>query len=224
MLKVICPAAAEISQRVGECMSGMSLRQDSEVIEIGCGTGITTLSLLLARQDIAITAVDNEPTMLNQARSNLAPWLEQGRLRLLENDALSYLSALPEAGVDCIASGYVVHNFQEGYRRRVLEEIHRVLKPGGAFINGDRYALDDTLAHTRLTQEEARQWFRSFAAMNRYDLLEQWIIHLFSDESADRIMRLGPSLACMKQIGFDPVEVRFREGVNTLLVATKPAP
>ena len=45
---------------------------------------------------------------------------------------------------------------------------------------------------------------------------------LFSDESPGHIIRLEPALACMKDIGFSPVEVKFREGVNTLLVAEKP--
>lgn len=222
MLKVICPAAAEVSQRVGKTVAEWNPGKRLEVFEIGCGTGITSLSLLLARPDIFITAVDNEPTMLDQARVNLSSWLEQGRLRLVESDALSALQNLPDASVDLVASGYAVHNFLQGYRQRVMEEVLRVLKPGGAFVNGDRYALDDSIAHTRLTQEEARHWFTSFAAIGRYDLLEQWIVHLFSDESPDHIMRLAPALACLQNLGFAPVEVLFREGVNTVLIAVKP--
>jgi len=223
-LAMICPAAAQMSHRVGEAVAGWNPGRPLRVFEIGCGTGVTTLSLLLAREDAAVTAVDNEPAMLVQAREHLASWLGQGRLRLLEADALSALDALPDASVDVVASGYAVHNFLQGYRSRVLEAVYRVLKPGGAFINGDRYALDDAAAHTRLTQDEARHWFKAFAAIGRYDLLEQWIVHLFSDESEDHIMRLSPALAALRELGFAPVEVPFREGVNTLLVAVKPAP
>jgi len=184
---------------------------------------MTTLALLDAREEIRITAVDNEPTMLDQARKNLARWVDEGRLRLIETDALSALKALPDNGVDIVASGYAVHNFLQGYRTQVLSQIQRVLRPGGAFVNGDRYALDDSLAHTRLIQDELRHYFKTFAAFNRYDLLEQWIVHLFSDESPDHVMRLDSSLASMKEAGFEPVTVHFREGVNTLLSAEKPA-
>lgn len=227
-LKLICPAAAEMSRKVGEFVADWRpahpVLPPLSVFEIGCGTGMTTLALLHARADISIVAVDNEPAMLEQARRNLAPWLEAGRLSLIETDALSGLRDLPAGSIDLIASGYVLHNFLEGYRRQVLCEILRVLKPGGVFVNGDRYALDDTLAHTRLTQEEVRHYFRTFAAIGRYDLLEQWVVHLFSDESPDHIMRLGPSLAFMSEIGFEQAAVTFRDGVNTLLVARKPAP
>jgi hypothetical protein len=36
-------------------------------------------------------------------------------------------------------------------------------------------------------------------------------------------MRLGPASRLMREIGFDPVDVRFREGVDTLVTAEKPA-
>lgn len=122
-----------------------------------------------------------------------------------------------------MASAYAVHNFLETYRDQVLNEIFRVLRPSGIFVNGDRYALDDTAAHTRLMQDDVRRYFKVFSSINRFDLLEQWVLHLFSDESADHIMRLGPSLTKMRGIGFDPVEVHFRDGVSTLLTAVKPA-
>lgn len=227
MLERICPAAANMSRRVGEFVAGWTPRVPTEslgLVELGCGTGVTTLNLINARPDTTITSVDNEPTMLNQARRNLAEAVAQGRLRLVENDALSYLREVPSASVDILASAYTLHNFLNGYRTRVLEEIFRVLKPGGIFVNGDRYALDDSLAHLQATQEEVRRYFRTFTELNRVDLLEQWIVHLFSDESPDHVMPLDPSLNTMHEIGFDAVTVHFREDVNALVSGAKPWP
>lgn len=225
MLKLICPAAAAMSIRVGEFVASLPALPDRpfDVFEIGCGTGITTQALLEARPDLAVTAVDNEPTMLSQAGDNLSRFVDEGRVRLVEADALSGLRDLPTASVDLVASAYAVHNFLDGYRTQALAEVFRVLRPGGRFVNGDRYGLDNAGEHTRLTQQEASHYFKAFSAINRYDLLEQWIIHLFSDESADHLMRLGPALTKMRDIGFDPIHVRFRDGVNTLLTAAKPA-
>lgn len=224
ILKLICPAAAEMSLRVGDFVASLPHlpARAFNVFEIGCGTGVTSLALLQARSDLTVTAVDNEPTMLAKARGNLSGFLEEGRLRLIEADALSALRDLPGDSVDLVASAYSVHNFQDDYRTLVLAEIYRVLRTGGLFVNGDRYGLDDVAAHTRLTQDEARHYFKVLTALDRHDLLEQWILHLFSDDSPDHLMRLGPALTILRTIGFRPADVLFRDGVNTLLTATKP--
>ena len=225
MLKLICPAAAAMSLRVAE-FAGSWVPPYPEarlnLLEIGCGTGVTTSCLLDSRGDVQIESVDNAPAMLSQARQNLAPALAAGHLRLVENDALSHLNSIQDASVDIVASAYTLHNFLHGYRRRVLEEVWRVLKPGGLFVNGDRYAVDDAAEHLKNTQEEVRGYFRVFNEMKRQDLLEQWIVHLFSDESEEHIMRLRPALDAMAEIGFQNIEQHFREGVNALISASKP--
>jgi tRNA (cmo5U34)-methyltransferase len=94
MLDLICPAAAAMSERVGGFVAGFSAdgrrRGGSlNVFEIGCGTGATTLAMLRSREDLLILAADNEPAMLNQARGNLSIFVDQGRVRFIEADALS---------------------------------------------------------------------------------------------------------------------------------------
>lgn len=223
LLKIICPAAPDMSRRVGEHLAKWQPPADFarplKVLELGCGTGITSIALLNGRDDMHLTAVDSESTMLKQARNNLAQWIGQGRLTLVENDALSFLQQQPDASLDFIASAYTLHNFFDSYRSSVWLEMKRVLKPGGGVVNGDRYALDDVRAHCVATQEEMRFYFKEFTAMQRYDLLEQWILHLYSDESPDHIMRLTPALETMTVAGFADVQVRYREGVNTLVTA-----
>ena len=228
MLDLICPAAAAMSKRVGDFVASLSFdaancQTSLSAFEIGCGTGTTTLGLLESRRDLTILAADNEPAMLSQAQRNLSRFIDEGRLRLVETDALTALRELAANSQHVVASAYAVHNFKDSYRDLVLTEIFRVLRPGSMFVNGDRYALDNIAGQTRLTQEEAHGYFKVFSAINRFDLLEQWVLHLFSDELADHIMRLSPSLEKLREIGFTPVEVHFRDGVNTLLSATKPA-
>lgn len=226
MLKLICPAAADMSRQVAVQVSAWQPPDDPPaghlaVVEIGCGTGITTAALLHARSDATVTAVDIAAPMLVQARTNLAEWRETGRLRLIENDALSFLRGLPRDSVDIIASGYAFHNFLDDYRTQVVREVYRVLSPGGVLINGDRYALDDTEQQTRVIQEELRQYFRVFSELRRPDLLEQWTLHLFADEAPEHVMRLEPALALYRKVGFEPVHVHVRYQNNAVVSAAK---
>jgi len=227
-LDLIAPEAAAMSRRVGERVAEFAVKQGKgastlKVLEIGCGTGVTTLALLQAAPNLSILSIDNEPVMLAQARENLSSFLGEGQVCLAEADALSALQGQPARSLDVVASAYAIHNFLDSYRDAVLAEIFRVLRPGGLFINGDRYALDDPAEQLKLTQADVRGYFKVFGKLNRFDLLEQWVVHLFSDESPEHVMRLGPSLKKLQHIGFGPIDVPFREGVNTLLTAGKPA-
>jgi ubiquinone/menaquinone biosynthesis C-methylase UbiE len=193
------------------------------MLELGSGTGITTNSLLNHRPEAQLISVDNAPTMLSQARERLSVAIAEGRLALREIDALGALQSLPSASVDIVASAYTLHNFLFGYRHQVLAEIYRVLTTGGVFVNGDRYALDDPATHLAATQDELRGYFRLFLGeMNRPDLLEQWVVHLFSDESEEHIMRFTPALEEMAALEFTEVTTHYREGVNTLVSGVKP--
>lgn len=224
MLKLICPFATRLSQLVGEEIAEVcrGRNQSVEVVELGGGTGITTLSILTADESLKVLSVDSEPTMQNQAKSSLQQWADAGRLSFSGDDALTALGKLPDCSVDIVASAYTFHNFEAGYRRRVIAESFRVLKPGGHFINGDRYALDDLDGHTRNTQQEVGGYFKALTEINRLDLLEHWIIHLFSDESENHIMRETVARQQMAEAGFQSIEVKLRHQVNALLTARKP--
>ncbi|MDJ0450865.1 MULTISPECIES: hypothetical protein [Methylocystis] len=97
----------------------------------------------------------------------------------------------------------------------------RVLEPGGLFINGDRFALDDHDLQPAATQTDIRNWFKVFGEANRDDLLEDWIVHLFSDESADRLTHSSETLSAMRAPGFADVRSIYREGVDMLVTTTK---
>ena len=226
MLKLICPYATEMSRLVGLEVAEISNQHADSlaVLELGGGTGITTLSILSAADNIRLLSVDNEPTMQNQAKQNLQEWLENGRLQFSLQDALKALQALEDNSIDVIASAYTLHNFEADYRFQVIQEAFRVLKPNGKFINGDRYALDDINAHTRNTQLEVAEYFKVLIGINRLDLLEHWILHLFSDESENHIMREAVATQQLTMAGFSRITLKSRHGVNGLLMASKPQP
>lgn len=224
MLKLICPLAAEMSRQVGVAVGRYS-RPSSRtltVVELGGGTGITTLAILTSGQDLTVVSVDNEPAMQNQAKTHLKAWTENHRLSFCGDDALTALKSLESDSVDIVASAYTIHNFLDSYRAEVIDEIFRVLKPLGQFINGDRYGLDDISEHTRTVQQEISDYFKVLTRENRLDLLEHWIIHLFNDESQNHIMRETVSLRQLQDAGFTDIKLSHRMAVNALVTATKP--
>jgi tRNA (cmo5U34)-methyltransferase len=223
LLKLISPGSVEMSRQVGRAV-GEFCQQSSasvELVELGGGTGITTLSILSADDRVKVLSVDNEPTMQFQAKQHLQQWAEAGRLKFCGDDALTALLAMQSSSLDLIASAYTLHNFEADYRKQVLSEIYRVLKPGGWFINGDRYALNDISAHTRSTQKEVEGYFKILTKIDRLDVLEHWVIHLFSDEAENHVMREAVALQQMADSGFKQINLSHRQEVNALVTAVK---
>ncbi|MEQ1637716.1 MAG: class I SAM-dependent methyltransferase [Methylococcales bacterium] len=225
LLKLLSPLAAEMSRLVGATVASLAARAENplQVVELGGGTGITTLAILSQHENLTVFSIDNEPVMQNQAKQHLHSWFAQQKLSFCGNDALAALRAIPSDSIDVVASAYTLHNFLDDYRHLVVTEILRVLKPGGHFINGDRYALDDISLHTRLTQDEVGGYFKVLIGLKKLDVLEHWIVHLFSDESVNHIMRETPALAQLKAAGFVDVKLSHRQQVNALVTAVKPA-
>lgn len=223
-LKLINPLAAELSCLVGAEVGSIyaDTQEDIDVVEIGGGTGITTLALLAAKDSINVFSIDNEPAMQNQAKQNLRQWSDAGRLTFSGDDALAALAGLADGSVDAVASAYTLHNFSGHYRRAVLAEIFRVLKPKGYFVNGDRYALDDIDQHTRLIQHEVSHYFRVLVDLQKLEVLEHWIVHMFSDESENHVMRESAAINHLQELGFVAIKLSHRNQVNALLTACKP--
>jgi tRNA (cmo5U34)-methyltransferase len=224
LLKLICPIATEMSRLVGVAASKYAEQavESLTVVELGGGTGITTLSLLTASDKFNILSIDNEPVMQEQAKINLHEWVAKGKLAFCADDALTALTNIATGSVDLVASAYTLHNFLNTYRNEVLHEIFRVLKPGGQFINGDRYGLDDISEHTRTIQREVSSYFKTLIQINKLDVLEHWMVHLFSDESENRVMRESIALEQLRDTGFVNITLSHRHEVNALLTATKP--
>ena len=102
----------------------------SRVIDIGCSQGI--LSLILAREGFDCTGVDLEDGSLDWARQEAAkePELVRKRVRFQTADA----TALPfdDGSFDTAYLGEILEHLTQP--ARVLQEVRRVVKPGGRVV------------------------------------------------------------------------------------------
>lgn len=107
--------------RMGGPMSG------GRALELGCGRGVGTELILDRFGADSVDAFDLDPSMVALARKRLAP--RGSRVRVWVGDA-GAVSA-PEASYDAVFDFGIIHHVPDW--RRVLTEVHRVLKPGGQF-------------------------------------------------------------------------------------------
>jgi len=111
---------------IEELLSLAQFHPDDTVIDLGCGTGISTEVLIgLNPRPKRIIACDSSPEMLKYARQKLEDEVEFFEV------AGENLSSIGETNVDKVVA---INSFSYMSSDRTLQEVHRVLKRGGEFI------------------------------------------------------------------------------------------
>ncbi|WP_327372217.1 class I SAM-dependent methyltransferase [Streptomyces sp. NBC_01217] len=104
------------------------------LLDIGCGTGLVTERMALARPGLGVFGTDVSYGMARVARQRI------GAVALADARRLP----LPDAAVDAAAAIWLLHLLrEEGDVRAVVSEAARVLRPGGVFVT----TVDKDAAH-----------------------------------------------------------------------------
>lgn len=166
----------EECQRLIATVCAETAGESPRILEVGCGTGLTTLALISAMPKANIIALDAEEVMIVQARKVLPQKVE-----LVCADALSYLQSLPKNSFDSVVTAFCLHNTPTDYRLAVFKEMGRVLKTGGSIVSGDKIAQDDILEHWRSLREQVDA-FAVFKTTDYPELQAEWTAHYLEDD------------------------------------------
>lgn len=104
------------------------LQPGLRVLDLGCGTGVTTQAVLPALGGQGeVYALDLSPAMLEVARQKIG----SSQVTFLQGDAAAAAELVPEP-VDRIVCNSVFWQFR--HKPQVMAALGRVLKPGGLFV------------------------------------------------------------------------------------------
>ena len=131
-----------------------------QVLDIGSGSGRTSIMVGLARPDVEITALDNFSAQYIRGngedllRRNLRAAGIDGRVKTLRAD-MRQIPA-PDGSFDGVVSSYAIDHLNREGIERSLGEVRRVMRPGGEFllmvIKADgwlKFAYGPLLLHSR---------------------------------------------------------------------------
>ncbi|HSM84280.1 MAG TPA: class I SAM-dependent methyltransferase [Nodosilinea sp.] len=104
--------------------------QVSDILDVGCSVGISTLSLhrhYAAKQPVRTVGLDLSPYMLAVAQAQdtegeIAQWVH----------APAEATGFPDASFDLVTLQFVVHELPRTATRAIFAEARRLLRPGGA--------------------------------------------------------------------------------------------
>ena len=111
-------------------LQGLIIDSDTQVLDLCCGSGQTTEFLVKFSQNV--TGLDASPKSLQRARQNvpLAFYVE------------AFAEDMPFADnlFDVVHTSVALHEMQPQQLRKIINEVYRVLKPGGVFTLVDFHA------------------------------------------------------------------------------------
>ena len=153
------------------------------ILDLGCGTGSTTLLLKQAFPEAAVMGLDLSPQMLVVAEHKA----EQAKRAIEWRHGNAEHTGLPDASFDLVTASLLFHETPSAVAQAILRECYRLLTVGGevAILDGNQKMLRQTEWLTQIFEEPYIQayadgsvdaWMGAarFEAVQTHDL---WLLH-----------------------------------------------
>ena len=125
------PAYGALQEATAEAAAAIGAK---EILELGVGTGETSVRLLAAHRGVHLTGIDESPAMLGHARKRLPEAdLRVGRLE----------DRLPDGTYDIVVSALAVHHLDDQAKADLFTRVAAQLRPGGRFVLADVVVPED---------------------------------------------------------------------------------
>ncbi len=115
---------------VGAFRRWSGLEPGTAILEIGCGSGVSTKLLAQRLRPRRVVAIETDPSMIRLARRHLRRVPARTAIHLSLADATRM--PFPDGEFDAVFEVGVIHHVPEW--RAALAEVGRVLRPGGVFF------------------------------------------------------------------------------------------
>lgn len=105
-------------------------KPDEAVLDVGCGTGTLALAIAAGTGAADVTGIDASAEMIDMARRKAAKAGSGVTFQVAVIEDLPF----PTETFDLVTSSLMLHHLPTDLKRAGIEEVRRVLKPGGRFL------------------------------------------------------------------------------------------
>lgn len=152
------------------------------LLDLGCGPGSMAARLAARLPDAEIVAVDMDPLLLELGRTHHASAARFVDAVIGESGWTDTLGL--DRPLDAVVSTTALHYLAEPTLLRTYGRLFSMLRPGGALINGDHFALDDRRC-SQLTAEVGRRRAERSRTREHEDWQSWWSAVAEDPELAD---------------------------------------
>jgi SAM-dependent methyltransferase len=126
----------------GSTVNPRDLVNNPKILYVGVGGGMELLQFAyFSRQKSGVIGIDIVDEMLQASANNfiaaekINPWFKKEFVELKKGDALNL--PVEDNSIDCAAQNCLFNIFKQEELKKALQEMYRVLKPGGRLVMSD---------------------------------------------------------------------------------------
>ena len=131
----------EISNAVRTALDSYRSNEALRILDLGCGDGSMTLPLLSADRIAAYIGCDLSKPALDIAEIQIKTLGISAQL--ICDDMLKVVSEQPDQSIDLVYSSYAIHHLNAPQKQQIVEQVARVLVPGGLLVLIDIFRKPD---------------------------------------------------------------------------------
>ncbi|TDH24532.1 methyltransferase domain-containing protein [Segetibacter sp. 3557_3] len=137
---------------VDKMIEGIDFNQNLRIVELGAGTGIITKRLVKEmNEDSTLAAYEINNDLFSKLQEN-----EDKRLTLFNEDVTTIEQHFAVNAVDYVISGLPLANIEAEKKTSILHACHKVIRPGGFYIQFQYSRKDLSLLKEFFPKVDAR--------------------------------------------------------------------
>lgn len=184
------------------------------VLDLGCGDGRVAADVLAASRVTEYVGVDLSAGALDLHARRPAPG--SAARRLVYGDIAETIRTLPADGFDLVLAGFSLHHFPTDRKSGTLDDVARVLAPGGWFVWTDTYRREGEPREaflSRLFVEVRTTWTAATV-----DEREQFVSHIGEFDHPEPLSWMTSQLAAR---GLTAAEALYRDEFYVCLIGSR---
>lgn len=199
----------EVSLKLVSEILARYLPKNARVIDLGCSTATSLLSLYEIRSDLKLFGVDNSEAMLENARSKSKAYGASLNLQLgdiLEHDFMEF---------DAVLLNYTLQFIRPMKRAEFVDKIYNGLNENGIFVFSEKIIYEDKKMAKNIIEiyenYKQTQGYSRYEIAQKREALENVLIPYTEDENKKMVL----------DAGFSRVESIFKWGNFISFIAFK---
>lgn len=182
---------------------------DPSILDIGAGTGLLSALLLEKFPRATLTLMDISENMLEVAKERFS-----GR-NGISYRPIDYRTRSLGGPYDLICSALSIHHLENNEKRDLYGRIYSALNAGGIFLNADQVEGETPDQHRR-NMEYWDDFVRSGPLPE-----SGWRSAIERRDTLDRVEKLSVQLAWLREIGFSPVDIVYKNRMLAVMRGRK---